>query len=138
MDTDSDPSSILLLDANIPVAAADALRTAGHTVHDIREEAAPGIPDEDIATTARELQAMIVTRDFDFADILAYPPGSNPGIIVLKVQNLKRDAIISLVLSFLRSIPIQNLRHATTIVEFGRCRIRRATGETEERTFPIP
>ena len=126
-----------LLDANISVVTAERLGTQGFVVHDIRELAPPGIADPDILEEARKLNAVIVTRDFDFSDIREYPPGRCPGVIVLSVRNLARDAIIDVLRSLLAAIPLDELHAATAIVEAGRCRIRRADGQTQERTFPV-
>ena len=127
----------LLLDANISDVAAARLGTQDFAVHDIREIAPPGIADPDILEEARKLNAVIVTRDFDFSDIREYPPGRCPGVIVLSVRNLPRNAIIDVLRSLLAAIPFDDLHGATSIVEAGRCRIRRANGQTEERTFPV-
>mgnify|MGYP001597932111 CR=1 FL=1 len=127
----------LLLDANIPVVTAERLAAPGLVIHDIRDLAPPGIADLDILEAARRLNALIVTRDFDFSDIREYPPGRCPGIIVLSVRNLPREAIIDVLRSLFAVLPLSELQGGTAIVEAGRCRIRRPSGETEERAFPV-
>lgn len=43
-------------------------------------------PDDVIAAYARDNHLVLVTRDFDFADIRNYPPSLYQGIVVLKLQ----------------------------------------------------
>ena len=73
-----------LLDANMPRSAASLLRELGHQVEDVRDALPPGADDSEVAAFAKSNQLVLITRDFDFADIRNYPPENYAGIIVLE------------------------------------------------------
>lgn len=60
-----------LLDANMPRSAASLLREHGHEVEDVRDTLPNGADDATVAAHAKAGQFILVTRDFDFADIAA-------------------------------------------------------------------
>jgi predicted nuclease of predicted toxin-antitoxin system len=83
-------------------------------------------PDQDIAVFARNTDRCIVTGDFDFANILEYPPRQFAGIVIL---TLPRDSlppyINRLVVEFLERLPtLMPLKGKLLIVEIGRIRVR--------------
>ena len=78
---------VLLLDQNVPVAAASWLkekRTDWQVFH-VNESGFTGRPDEYLYQWAQENRAVIVTYDEDFADARMYPLGKHHGIIRLRV-----------------------------------------------------
>jgi predicted nuclease of predicted toxin-antitoxin system len=74
-----------LVDASLPRSAAVKLRNAGHGADDVRDVGLRSAADDVIAMRARNDGSVLVTRDFDFADIRNYPPTDFPGIVVLKL-----------------------------------------------------
>ena len=76
-----------LLDANMPRSAASLLRGLGHEVEDVRDVLPNGADDTTVAAHARAGQLILITRDFDFADIRNYPPQNFAGIIVLELPD---------------------------------------------------
>lgn len=89
-----------LLDANMPRSAASLLRTLGHEVEDVRDVLPAGSDDATVAAHAQARQLILITRDFDFADIRNYPPDNYPGIIVLELPD---DAVAAQVCQTLES-----------------------------------
>ena len=81
-----------LLDANMPRSSAGLLRELGHEVEDVRDVLPNGAQDAEVAAYARAGKLILITRDFDFADIRNYPPKDYAGIIVLE---LPEDAIVA-------------------------------------------
>lgn len=63
------------------------LREAGHQVFWLRDHLPTDAVDADVIAAAQELEAILVTHDSDFADIVAYPPASFRGIVALQVKN---------------------------------------------------
>ncbi len=76
-----------LLDANMPRSVAGLLRALGHQVEDVRDVLPNGADDATVAAHTRAGQFILVTRDFDFADIRNYPPQDYAGIIVLELPD---------------------------------------------------
>ena len=76
-----------LLDANMPRSAASLLRELGHEVEDVRDVLPNGADDATVAAHVQARQIVLITRDFDFADIRNYPPNKYSGIIVLDLPD---------------------------------------------------
>jgi len=89
-----------LIDASLPRSAADLLRRLGHDATDVRDAGMRDTPDNTIADYARRNHHVLITRDFDFADIRNYPPWLYEGILVLK---LREDATAGQVVKVLET-----------------------------------
>ena len=72
------------IDASLPRSAAVLLRKLGHDATDVRDAGMRDGPDDAIAAYAKRNHLVLITRDFDFADIRNYPPSLYEGIVVLK------------------------------------------------------
>jgi predicted nuclease of predicted toxin-antitoxin system len=115
-----------LLDANMPRSAAGLLRELGHEVKDVREALPNGADDATVAAHAQTGALILITRDFDFADIRNYPPKDYAGIIVLELPD---DAIATQVNQTLQSFVskpelLARLTGRLAIVESWRVRFR--------------
>jgi predicted nuclease of predicted toxin-antitoxin system len=77
----------LFMDQCIPRSVAEALRNAGHAVDLLRDHLPINAKDPDVLTAAQSLEAVLVTLNGDFADIINYPPEKFGGIIALQVKN---------------------------------------------------
>ena len=75
-------SYCFLLDENIPRKVYRVLRERGYYV----EYVPKGVDDETVINIAKNKNLILITRDSDFTDDIRYPPGSHPGIIVLRVH----------------------------------------------------
>lgn len=115
-----------LLDANMPRSAAVLLREFGHEVESVREALPDGADDAAVAAHTQARQSVLVTRDFDFADIRNYPPRDYAGIIVLELSD---DAVAAQVTQALHSFVarpelLARLAGRLAIVESWRVRFR--------------
>jgi hypothetical protein len=72
------------LDENLPVEAAELLRTAGWECHSVYDEGLAGADDPEVASACQAGARVLFTLDLDFADIRAYPPSEYLGIVVLQ------------------------------------------------------
>lgn len=72
------------LDENLPLEAADALRVRGHDVDTVADEGLTGAKDPAIIAACAQEGRALITLDLDFANIVAYPPGRYPGLVVLR------------------------------------------------------
>ena len=71
-----------LLDENVPRSIYRLLEQMGFHVEYVPQ----GVSDRTVIRLARERGLILVTRDSDFADEVRYPPGTHPGIIVLRIH----------------------------------------------------
>lgn len=110
----------------MPRSAVSALTRLGHEVEFSRDIGMANDRDEAIAARARETQAVLVTRDLDFADVRRYPPEQYAGIVVLRLPD---DAIAPGVVNLLERFagnPVftTQLAGRLAVVEESRVRFR--------------
>ena len=117
-----------LLDANLPRSSAALLQKLGHETQDVRDILPNGIDDATIAACAQSHQLILVTRDFDFADIRNYPPANYSGLVVLQLPDDTTAMKVNQTLeSFARNEPLlARLSGKLAIVESWRIRFRPA------------
>ena len=113
-------------DEDMPRSTARALRATGHAAEDVRDVGLGGQPDEAIFARAQETDAVLVTADLGFANVLTFPLGTHAGLIVARLPNeLPTDAVNAELLRALDDVQCESLRGALVILEVGRTRIRR-------------
>jgi len=112
------------LDENIPPEGATIFRGAGHDCHTVYQEDLAGAKDSTIASVCRHEQRILVTLDLDFADIRSYPPGSHPGIIILRPRRPDRHQTLRLIIRVAHLLRAQSAGGQLWIVEERRVRIR--------------
>jgi predicted nuclease of predicted toxin-antitoxin system len=77
----------LFADHCVPVSVISFLRRAGHEVISLRNHIPPESPDQLVISKAQELNAILLSLNGDFADIVTYPPEKYKGIVALQVRN---------------------------------------------------
>ena len=82
------------VDENLPHECALEFRRADHATHTVSDEDLSGTGDATLMESCRTEARILVSLDLDFADIRARPPGSHPGIIVLR--HPRKTSIVSL------------------------------------------
>ena len=113
-----------LVDESLPRAATLVLRARGHDARDVREVGLRGHPDSEIQARAVEEQRIVAAADLDFADARRFPPGTHPGIVVLRVPNSwDSKARAERLASGVDEAGAEMLRGAIVIVEPDRVRL---------------
>jgi predicted nuclease of predicted toxin-antitoxin system len=117
-----------LLDANLPRSTAALLRNSGHEVEDVRDVLPSGAGDAQVAAHTQQHACILITRDFDFADVRNYPPENYSGIIVLDLPDDATAAQANATVeSFVKNAEfLQRVRGRLAIVELWRVRFRPA------------
>ena len=114
------------LDENIDVRAEAALSSAGHDVATVVGQDLGGATDTVIAEAVGAEGRILVTLDRGFADLRTYPPGSHPGLVVLR---LRRQGLASLTAALELLAAYENLAGiggCIVIVSDAGVRVRRA------------
>ena len=112
------------VDENLPLAAAEFLRNAGHDASTVFDEGLGGTADPELIDACRRESRTLLTLDMGFANILVYPPKGYDGIIVLRLSHQDVAHVISAIagcLSFLNSEPLEG---RLWIVEKDKIRVR--------------
>jgi predicted nuclease of predicted toxin-antitoxin system len=111
----------------IPNSVIRELINAGHEVLSLRDYIPIDSPDFVAIKKAQEINAILLSLNGDFADIVTYPPANYKGIIALQVRN--HPEIISDLLDKLKDYLSKNnnmehYRGKLFISEVDRIRIR--------------
>ena len=117
----------LFCDQCVPAEISEALRHAGHDVTLLRDALPIRSPDSLVIGRARELDAVLVSLNGDFSDIVAYPPKDFRGIMALQLHNHPEiiPQLMQRVTAFLAANPTQEFYHGKLfIVEAHRIRVR--------------
>lgn len=104
-----------------------SLQDAGHQVLRLRDYLAVESPDPLVIGKAQELNALLLTLNGDFADIISYPPHRYQGIVALQVRDHPEvlPAIMTRLNGYLRSYPSMDQHLGKLIViEVDRIRVR--------------
>ncbi len=121
----------ILADENIPLALAQALRTASHDIRTVHDLGLRGAPDEEILEAANKEDRILLTADKDFGLILELGPLAGRGkVILLRYQILNWDKIAKELTAALEATAADFALPCALLVVLseGQYRIRRRTG----------
>ena len=117
----------LFMDQCVPRSVAESLRNARHAVDLLRSHLPINARDPEVIACAQSLDAVLVTLNGDFADIINYPPAKFGGVIALQVRNHPESlpAIIMQLLTYLGEHPDrEHYAGKLLLVEAHRIRIK--------------
>jgi predicted nuclease of predicted toxin-antitoxin system len=115
----------ILIDHCVPQKFLRLLQTWGYNASLLTEHIAADSTDADVIALAQNLDAVLLTADLDFANILNYPPGSYAGIIVMRYDAAEEMALTHTLQQALEVLYRDSLRNILVIIEPTRYRIRR-------------
>lgn len=103
------------------------LREAKHEVWRLRDLLPVDSPDAIVIAKAQEINAILVSLNGDFADIVTYPPRRFKGIVALQLHNHAELAphLMDRLVKYLNLQPeMEHYRGKLLVVEVDRTRIR--------------
>jgi len=114
----------------VPESIATTLEAEGHEVLRLRNQMATDAPDVDVIEKAQTLDAVLLSLNGDFSDIVRYPPSTYGGIISMQVRN--RPEVLAQIMErltrYLRDqSDREHYRGKLLLVEAHRIRVRGAT-----------
>ena len=115
----------ILADMPISPRTVEFLRELGHEVRHASELSMALSPDEDIVEFAKSEDLAILTEDLDFAAILAVTRAVEPGVMILRVGNWKREQIELRLVHLLQELTEETLYNSIVMIERNRIRVRR-------------
>ncbi|MEG3833710.1 MULTISPECIES: DUF5615 family PIN-like protein [unclassified Microcoleus] len=77
----------LFIDQCVPKSIIQILRDTGHEVFVLGDYISIESPDTIVIAKAQEFNAILVSLNGDFSDIVTYPPSSYQGIISIQLRN---------------------------------------------------
>ena len=117
---------VFFADHCVPTVVVDELQQVGYKVLVLKDHLPTASPDEIVIDEAGRFEAVLISLNGDFADIVRFPPSNYHGIIGLQVKNRPRliPHIMSRLLDFLASQERSDLTGKLILVEPDRIRIR--------------
>jgi predicted nuclease of predicted toxin-antitoxin system len=116
------------IDENLHPEVAELLRQHGHDATTVYDQGLRGHSDAEIAQVCRREARALVTMDLDFADIRAYPPQGYTGIMVLRLTDQSRPAVLRVFRQMLALLNREPLAEHLWIVEEHQIRMRSPRG----------
>jgi predicted nuclease of predicted toxin-antitoxin system len=104
-----------------------SLRDAGHEVLRLRDVLPADSPDTVVIFKSQEIDAILLSLNGDFADIVTYPPKNYKGIIALQMRNHPEvlEHLLVRLSDYLRAQPAMRHYHGKLlVVGVSRIRIR--------------
>lgn len=117
------------LDEDLSPMVAEPLRRAGHTVATVYDQGWSGFKDVDLWKRVLAEGFFFVTADKGFADIRVRPPGSHPGILLLRPERESIMDFRKMVAAVLAEHDLETLAGAVTVATPRGIRVRRAAGK---------
>ncbi len=113
------------LDENIGRRGLDLLKAAGHDVMTVRDQNLLGTNDENLFNVCAGEDRVLITLDHDFGQILRFPSGHGPGVVILEPgPRVTPGALLARIRDFLTLAAITTPSRSLWIIEPGRVRVR--------------
>ena len=122
------------LDEDLTPLVGEPLRVVGHAVIGTAEQGWSGLKDPELWRRIVAEGVFFVTADKGFGDIREYPPGTHPGILLLRPE---RESIVdyrALLEGVARAHALESLAGTITVATVRGVRIRRAPGADPARS----
>ncbi|HEX4054305.1 MAG TPA: DUF5615 family PIN-like protein [Tepidisphaeraceae bacterium] len=113
------------LDENLREEIVDLLAARGHDVHTVRGESLAGHDNTDIFDIACREQRVLFTQDLDFSDLRKFRPGTDPGIVIIRLREPSRRTILARLRQIFEEGPIDGWAGCFIVVGDGKLRVRR-------------
>lgn len=115
----------LLADESVDGPIVEALRQSGHTVAYVAEFT-PGIADEEVLREANRLEALLITADKDFGDLVFRRRLVHSGVVLLRLSGMSNGQKADLVAAVFRD-RASELQSSFSVVSQHQVRIRPAS-----------
>jgi predicted nuclease of predicted toxin-antitoxin system len=116
----------LLADESVDRQIVERLRQDGYRVMYVAETG-PGMPDGDVLALASREEALLLTADKDFGEIVYRQRLHTHGIVLIRLAGLPPEHKAEVVALAIRE-HAEELEDAFTVIAPGACRIRRSVG----------
>ena len=117
------------LDENLGRSHVALLQRAGYKADRVYDEAMSGAEGsvvwEGVCTEGRFLTTLDL--DLDFSDVRRYPPGSHPGILLIRPRNRSTTAVARVLARVIAEQPLETLRGCLSVADESFTRVRRAS-----------
>jgi predicted nuclease of predicted toxin-antitoxin system len=114
----------LKLDESLSRHLKNSLAALGHDVASVEDENLLGQADIRVAEAARGEGRMLLTLDVEFGNVVKFPPGTHPGILLFRPRRDAPRLVNRFVEDFMRGADLAALRGCIAVVGPVRTRVR--------------
>jgi predicted nuclease of predicted toxin-antitoxin system len=113
----------IVADENLAYRMIKALRQEGFEVISIEEDA-PSIPDDNVLSVAVKEDALLITEDKDFGDLVMRHKLPHRGILLIRLAGVETDEKVIRTLDVIRTYG-EELQSSFTVLDARRVRLRK-------------
>lgn len=113
------------LDENIPTRLVNILSKLGHTVDTVIQEGLKGQEDLFVWQAAQREEYFLITQDLDFSDTHLFMTGTHHGLLLVRLRNPGRDAMVKRFEAVVKSENIENWKGCFVTMTENKIRVRR-------------
>jgi predicted nuclease of predicted toxin-antitoxin system len=114
------------LDENLPERLVPVLQSLGHDVDTVRAEHLAGQDDSAVWEAAQAAGRFLIAQDLDFSDARRYAPGTHPGLLLVRLAQPGRTALLSRVAMLFETEAVEEWRGCLVVATDHKVRIKRA------------
>jgi predicted nuclease of predicted toxin-antitoxin system len=113
------------IDENLPAVLETILTTLGHNVDTVPAEGLAGRNDDEVLAASRKSGRFLLTQDLHFSDSRRMERQRHPGVLLLRLRNPNRVALIARIAFLFEQEDVQNWEGCIVIATETKVRIRR-------------
>lgn len=113
------------LDENLPERLASELLRLGHNVDTVRSERLAGSDDHQIWQAAQNAGRFLITQDLDFSDARRFAPGTHAGLLLVRLAQPGRDALLARVAMLFATEAVDAWRGCLVVATDHKVRVQR-------------
>jgi predicted nuclease of predicted toxin-antitoxin system len=113
------------LDENLPAGLVSLLTALGHDVDTVPAEGIGGEEDEVVWRTAQADGRFLITQDLDFSDARTYAPGTHHGLLLVRLPQPGRVALLERVATVFRTEAVDTWAGCLVTATPTKVRVRR-------------
>ena len=115
----------LKLDENLPQQLVQVLADLGHDVDTVANEQLGGRSDDAVWAATQTAGRLLITQDLDFADTRKYAPGTHHGLLLVRLPQPGRHAILERISSLFRTEAVESWKGCLITATATKIRVRR-------------
>ena len=119
------------LDENLPEALVPVLAELGHETDTVPQENLAGQADETVWDAAQQAGRFLITQDLDFSNSHKFVPGTHQGILLLRLRDPGRLALLQIVEMLFNTEPVDSWRGCLVVATERKLRVLRPLDREE-------
>ncbi len=119
------------LDENLPEALVPILAEIGHDTDTVPQENLTGRNDETVWDAAQQAERFLITQDLDFSDSQKFVPGTHHGILLLRLRDPGRLALLRIVELLFKTEAVEAWRGCLVVATERKLRVVRPLEQEE-------